>query len=123
MAEPKSDIFSTFVFNNIMALSLEFSPPFFRRPTRHGAINPFSSATCNFRNFPEFPVTTMCFHIHDGKHRNHFRVKAPISSRQKAPLLIQKGGALAPGVVTRRIPRRRLSARVFPSRRRARHAY
>ncbi len=32
MARPKADIFSTFVFNNIMALSFNYCPPFFFVP-------------------------------------------------------------------------------------------
>jgi hypothetical protein len=41
----------------------------------------------------------MCFHIHDGKRRNHPEVKAPISPRQKAPLLVQEGRRTSAGVV------------------------
>ena len=93
MAKPKSDIFSRFVFNNIMALSFKYGSPFFWAPYPPLRYKSFIINHMQFHGISPISCNPLCFHLHDGKHRNHRGVKAPISSRQKAPLLIAGGTA------------------------------
>ena len=69
MGYPQTDIFSIFVFNNIMGLTFIFQFPFFRRCTRPGAINPLESATYNLRQIARISNKSLCFHVHNGIHR------------------------------------------------------
>jgi hypothetical protein len=51
MEKPVSDIFSTFVFNNIMEVTFIFSPRVFLRTCEHESIN-----RCNFNDIDFFEV-------------------------------------------------------------------
>jgi hypothetical protein len=66
MASPKTDIFSRFVFNNIMAEAFKYESRFFRRRTRLFAIKPLSSVTYQFRQGDRKLNKLLFFHAHNG---------------------------------------------------------
>jgi hypothetical protein len=66
MASPETDIFSMFVFNNIMAEAFNYEPPFFPAPYPPLAIKPLASVIYDFRQIAQISNKLLFFHVHNG---------------------------------------------------------